>query len=97
MDAILSDEQRQAIEQNPGAPIDVIDPISQARFVLLPAQAFHRVRALLGPDEFTIEETYALQDQAADEAWSHPGDADYDQYDVHRNKTRTFNAATSCS
>ncbi len=83
----LSDEQRQAIEQNPGRPIDVVDAVTRERFVLLPAGAYERVRTFLDADEFDIQDTYTLQDQAADQAWSHPGDADYDQYDAHRKTT----------
>jgi hypothetical protein len=84
MIAKLSDEQRQAIDQNPGGPIDVVDTVSQERFVLLPALAYQRVRALLDTNEVNIRDTYSVQDRVADEAWSHPGDADYEDYDDHR-------------
>jgi hypothetical protein len=80
----LSDEQRHAVAQNPGNPIHVVDAVSQEKFVLLPEQTYLRVRALFDTGEFDIRETYAVQDRVADEAWSDPGDAEYDDYDAHR-------------
>ena len=32
-------------------------------------------------DDFDIRDTYAAQDAVAESAWSHPGDAEYDNYD----------------
>lgn len=32
-------------------------------------------------DLFNIRETFALQDEVAEQAWSHPDDSAYDDYD----------------
>jgi hypothetical protein len=36
------------------------------------------------PEPFDIGETYPLQDDVAAEAWSHPDDEAYDEYDARR-------------
>ncbi|MBI1902859.1 MAG: hypothetical protein HYS13_17315 [Planctomycetia bacterium] len=85
MTPVLSDEQRQAIAEGHGAPVFVLDTLSQSQYVLLPAAAYQRIRSLFGGDDpFDISETYVIQDEAADKAWSHPEDAAYDDYDAHR-------------
>jgi hypothetical protein len=83
----LSDEQRCALEQAHGKPVYVVDAARQSRFVLVPADVFQRLVALLGVDDFDIAETYAAQDQAAAQAWSLPEDAAYDEYDAHRQQS----------
>ena len=87
MTPVLTDEQRKAIEEGHGAPVYVLDTASQAAYVLIPVESFQRIRALFGgEDPFEIRETYAVQDETAAQAWSHPEDAAYDDYDVHRGK-----------
>jgi hypothetical protein len=86
MTTSLSDEQRQALEQG-GGPVYVVDPTSRATYVLLPEATYQRIAALFGgPDAFELQETYAVQDEAAAQAWSDPADAEYDDYDAHRGR-----------
>ena len=84
MTAKLSDEQRQAIQQENGTPVYVVDTESQSKYVLISVEDYQRVRALFETDDFDISDTYVLQDNVAEEAWSHPDDAAYDDYDAHR-------------
>ncbi len=85
MDTTLTEEQRRAIQEGHGAPVHVKDPHSGASYVLIPVDSYHRIRGLFGgEDPFDIRETYLIQDRAADEAWSHPDDAAYDNYDANR-------------
>jgi hypothetical protein len=87
MTAKVTDELRREIDREKGAPVHLVDVEQQKEYVLIPAEAYQRVLALFGGgDPFDIRETYAVQDQAADEAWSHPDDAAYDHYDLHRRK-----------
>lgn len=79
----LSDEIRQAIHDQHGKPVKVVDAATNAIYFVVSAQQYQAVNALLGDDEFNIAETYAAQDQAAVHAWNHPGDAEYDRYDEH--------------
>jgi hypothetical protein len=85
MTPTITDDQRQALAEGQGAPVYVVDTATQATFVLIPAESYQRIRALFGGDDpFDIRDTYAIQDQAAEQAWSHPEDAAYDSYDAQR-------------
>ncbi len=68
MSLTLSAEQRQALAEHPGEPVELIDEVSRARFVLLPAEQFDRIKALLTTDEFDIRETYSAQSAALEAA-----------------------------
>jgi PHD/YefM family antitoxin component YafN of YafNO toxin-antitoxin module len=77
----LSDQQREAIEQG-SSPLYVTNPQNQARYVLLPAEEYERIRALLDEDDFDIRETYALQEKVARaEGWDDP---ELDVYNIYR-------------
>ena len=83
----LTDEQRDALDSSQGSPVYVVDPKSQSTYVLIRTDAFQRICSLFGgEDPFDISETYVVQYRAADEAWSHPEDAAYDDYDANRKK-----------
>lgn len=85
MSITLSAEQRQAIADHPGEPVELIDEVSQARFVLLPAEQFDRIKALLSTDEFDVRESYAAQSAAlAAAGWDDPELDIYNDYDAHR-------------
>ena len=71
----LSEEQREALRQ--GKPVYVVDADTKASYVLLPEDSYQKVRALFETDDFDISDTYPLQDQVAEQAWSHPDDAAY--------------------
>jgi hypothetical protein len=43
----LSEEQRQAVAAHPGEPVEVVDPATQHTYVLLAAEQYQRLRALL--------------------------------------------------
>jgi hypothetical protein len=45
----LSDEQRQAIEAEPGQPVDCIDPATRQTYVLLAREQYEKVRSMLVP------------------------------------------------
>ena len=84
MSAKLSDELRSEIAREKGAPVYLVDADGEEQYVVISAHAYDRIRALFGDvDPFDISETYAVQDRAAEAAWSHPDDAAYDDYDAH--------------
>ena len=81
----LSDEQRQAIEEHQGEPVYVVDTVKQTQYVLIPAEAYQRMRALFESDTFDIRETYVAQEQALGKAgWDDPAMDAYNDYDSHR-------------
>jgi hypothetical protein len=43
----LTDAQRQAVEAEPGRPVQVVDPATKQRYVLLAREQYERVRSLL--------------------------------------------------
>jgi hypothetical protein len=43
----LTEGQRQALEQGQGGPVEVVDPATKQRYVLLRAELYDRVRPLL--------------------------------------------------
>jgi hypothetical protein len=43
----LTDEQRQALQAEPGKPVDVVDPATRRRYVLLDQDQYERVRSVL--------------------------------------------------
>jgi hypothetical protein len=84
MSLSLTAEQRRALADHPGEPVEFIDEASQARFVLLPAEQFDRIKALLTTDELDIRETYAAQSAAlAAAGWDDPGLDIYNDYDAN--------------
>src|SRR5437870_4114873 len=47
MRIVLTDDQRQALQSERGQPVDVLDPITSERYVLLARKEYDRVRPLL--------------------------------------------------
>jgi hypothetical protein len=85
MSVSLSAEQRQVLADHPGELIELIDDVSHARFVLLPAEQFERIKALLTSNEFDVRETYAAQSAAlGDAGWDDPELDIYNDYDANR-------------
>jgi hypothetical protein len=81
----LSNEQRQAIEEQHGGPVLVVDGVTHEQYVLLPAEIYQRLRLFVEAEGFDIRETYPLQDNVAAEAgWDDPAMDDYNDYDAHR-------------
>ena len=82
----LSDEQREAVQQHPNQPVYVVDAITRDEYVLLPAETYQKVKALIG-DDFNPEEFLPLVQEAIAEDIDAPGMELYDDYDAHRPKT----------
>jgi hypothetical protein len=85
MSVSLSAEQRQAVADHPGEPVELVDEVSRARYVLVPGEQFDRIKALLATDEFELSETYAAQSRAlAAAGWDDPELDIYNDYDANR-------------
>jgi hypothetical protein len=84
MDISLSPELRKALADHPGEPLELIDEVSRARFVLLPAEKFDRIKGLLTTDQLEISETYGAQIAAlAAAGWDDPELDIYNDYDTN--------------
>jgi hypothetical protein len=85
MSVSLSLEQRQALADHPGEPVELFDEVSHARYVLVPAEHFERIKALLTNEEFDVRESYVAQSDAlAAAGWDDPELDAYNDYDTHR-------------
>jgi len=70
----MTEQLRKAVQEHAGAPVRLIDPQTQEAFVLVRAEVYDRIQALLYDDsEFDIREAYPLTDEvAAREGWDDP-------------------------
>ncbi len=59
----LTDDQRQAIEEHGGTPIPLFDATTNSNYVLIRADQFEKVRALLEDVEFDPREVYPFIDE----------------------------------
>lgn len=79
----LTQEMRQALADHPHEPVLVVDNATQQEYVLVPADAYQRIQALLyddtdpDPDEFL-----PLAHEAFEEDWDAPGMEVYDKMDL---------------
>lgn len=84
----MNEELQQAIDAEPGSPLRVIDPRTKKAYVLVDAEKYDRIRALLGRDD-NLSDTYPAQMESAMRAgWADPAMSEYDRYDEHRRTSR---------
>ena len=84
MNIILTEEQSKALETATVTPPCVTDPRTQETYVLLNLRVFQRIRALFGSEDYTLEDTYPAQLEAAMRAgWNDPAMDEYNDYDSH--------------
>jgi hypothetical protein len=86
MSVELTQEQLQAIRSQGETPLYMLDPQTQAWYVLVSASQYERIEPLLvASEDLDVRETYAHQDRVAQaEGWSDPVMDQYDDYDAHR-------------
>lgn len=84
--ATITPEQRQAIEDAGHAPVRLEDPETKARYILMTAEDFERVRSLVDragatkPDN--LQAYYPMMDRVASaEGWDDPAMDIYDDED----------------
>ena len=76
----LTDEQHRAIEDAGGLPVRVEDPETKATYVLMNAELYERIRALVEPDDPRSEEFAPLMWDAMEGDWDDPSMDAYDRY-----------------
>jgi hypothetical protein len=79
----LADDLRQAIEEHGGKPLYLVDAANN-RYVLLRAEDYERIQALLGEDDLDPRDLYPLIDEVMKEDWDDPAMDVYNDYDAHR-------------
>ena len=82
----LTEEQRQLLES--GKVVEVTDPQTAQRYVVLRKDVYERVQRLLYDDSEWTEDELRLQlaRSAKENGWEEPGMEAYDRYDEERRK-----------
>ena len=81
----LSEELQQALEDQGGAPVKVVHPVTNQVYLLIAADQYDRLRPLFEQDPMTEQEQRFLLQQAGKRAgWDDPAMDAYDRYDEHR-------------
>ena len=81
----LTSDQRQAIDDTGGKPVYLVDADTNTTYVLLRADQFEKIKALLGDGaEFDPRITYAAIDETFREGWNDPAMDAYVNYDAHK-------------
>jgi len=80
----MNEELQQAIDAQSSSPPRVVDPRTKKAYVLVAAEQYERIKALLEQDD-NLSDTYPAQVESAMRAgWADPTMNDYDRYDEHR-------------
>jgi hypothetical protein len=82
----LTSEQRRAIEGTGGKPVYLVDADTHTAYVLLRADQYESIKALIEEEEFDPRSTYPLVDETFRQYWDDPAMDVYDDYDAHRQK-----------
>ena len=77
-------EQRQEIQRAGEEPVLVEDPETRIEYVILKAELYKRLQALISTESLDPSETYRAVDRAFAEGWSDPKMAEYDKYESQR-------------
>ncbi len=80
----LTREQHQALVQNGGEPVRVIDPEGGNKYVLLPVEVYDRIKSLLIREEDWAEDAYRASMEAFAPEWNDPRMDAYDALDPRR-------------
>jgi hypothetical protein len=76
----LTKGQHDEMASNGKGPVQMIDPITNAEFVLVPAAEYAYLSGMIDKD-FHVSDAYVAIDEAFAEGWNDPKMADYDHYE----------------
>jgi hypothetical protein len=87
MSVPLTEPLQQALDERPGEPLRLVDPRTQVTYVLIRADLYERVQALVEEEDLTPEEKlFLLAESGRRAGWDAPEMDDYDNYDESRKK-----------
>lgn len=75
----LPPELRQALAATPNGPVEVVDPVTKKAYVLVSAEVYERVQALLGDEGDIVRDMSALLVDLAPEDWEDASNYDSPQ------------------
>ncbi len=76
----LTIHQHDELANNGDAPAKVIDPVTNAEYVLVPAAEYRHLSGMIDVD-FHISDAYPAMSRAFAELWNDPDMDDYDRYE----------------
>jgi hypothetical protein len=83
----LTEDQSKAIERAGDKTPSVTDPRTRKSYVLVGAEFFERIKALVGDGDYALVDTYRAQlDSAMRAGWSDPAMDEYNDYDAHHRR-----------
>jgi hypothetical protein len=83
----LSDDLREALEQESSSPVHLVDATTNAKYVIMRADQYDRIKAQLDEKPFDPRELYSLVEASFLRAgWDDPEMDVYNDYDAHRSK-----------
>jgi len=78
----LTEEEKRELRQTNGKPVRLTDPETKQEYVLIRAEAYDRLKALLYDDsDPDVAAGYPLADEVMKEDWDDPKMVEYDRYD----------------
>jgi hypothetical protein len=81
----LSAEQQDALAQCAAGLVKVVDPSTNATYVLVPSEVYERFRAVFESSDFEVREAYPLMEEVARrEGWDDPAEDIYNDLDPRR-------------
>jgi hypothetical protein len=80
----ITPELRRAIEEGGGQPTHLVDPETNASYVLIRAEQFEKLQALLFEDGSVRESYPAIDGVFGKEGWDDPEMDVYDDYDANK-------------
>jgi hypothetical protein len=81
----FTNEQHQALEQHGAGPVRAVDPATNAEYILVRAEVYDRLKALLCDDQEWAEGAYAAAMEVfARDGWDDPRMDVYDSLDPRR-------------
>jgi len=89
MPAQLTDELHRAVIEQGDQPLEIIDPATNRRYVLLSREQYDRLKPLFEEDPLSISEQNWLLQQAGRRAgWDDVEMDDYDRYDELKSRQK---------
>jgi hypothetical protein len=80
----ITPELRQAIEEGNGQPTHLVDPETNASYVLIRSEQFEKMQALLAEQENVRDHYPSIDRVFGDDGWNDPSMDAYDNYDVNK-------------
>jgi hypothetical protein len=80
----LSKDLQQLIDAQPAVPPRIVDPRTNKAYVLVSADQYERIKALLEQDDNRSDTYEAQLDAAMRAGWGDSAMDEYDRYDEHR-------------